>query len=76
MFTLLPKFGIYIEDEEIKEAFDELLEFKCYLCVDKNPTFKNFNLLRTHVQREHELFSCDLCAEHIKVRLSSWILEI
>ena len=28
------------------------------------PTFKQ---LETHVRREHELFYCDLCAEHLKV---------
>ena len=67
MYTLIPKYGIYTEDDEIKQAFYDLQEFKCFFCEGRNPTFKDFDALKTHVQREHELFSCDLCVAHIKV---------
>ena len=30
-------------------------------------TFGSFKQLDTHVRREHELFYCDLCVDHLKV---------
>lgn len=30
-------------------------------------TFSSFKQLDTHVRREHELFYCDLCVDHLKV---------
>ena len=29
--------------------------------------FSTFKQLDTHVRREHEMFYCDLCADHLKV---------
>ena len=30
--------------------------------------FSTFKQLDTHVRREHEMFYCDLCVDHLKVR--------
>lgn len=77
MFIYLPKWGLYLEDEEVKGDFEQLLEHRCFYCVkedrrslegEQNVTFSTFRELKTHVQRTHDLFSCDLCSEHIKVR--------
>ena len=32
--------------------------------------FSNFKQLDTHVRREHEMFYCDLCVDHLKVTLN------
>jgi len=69
--TFLPSYGVYLEDDELREAFDSLLQHKCPFCEttdDQNPTdvnFKDFPALQKHVQRVHSLFACDLCAQNI-----------
>lgn len=64
MFIMIPRYGVYVEDEDIKYDYESLLEHRCLIC---KTSFKDFRELRLHVQREHDLHSCDLCAEHIKV---------
>ena len=35
--------------------------------VKSRSIFPSFKQLESHVRREHEMFYCDLCAEHLKV---------
>ena len=37
--------------------------------VKSRSIFPSFKQLESHVRREHEMFYCDLCAEHLKVSL-------
>jgi len=69
MFIYLPMYGIYMENERIQKHFDVLLEHRCKFCKENAPIFPTFPELKTHVQRNHELFACDLCTENIKVNL-------
>ena len=44
------------------------LETKEGIKSKHRPTvFSTFKQLDTHVRREHEMFYCDLCADHLKV---------
>ena len=77
------KYKICFEDESVQRSYKILLQHVCPICKeklssndngksdDKNINFPSifptFKQLETHVRREHELFYCDLCAEHLKV---------
>ena len=64
------RYQICFEDQEVKKAYDDLLSNPCPMCPpEKNVTFKAFKLLDTHLRREHERFACDLCTQHLKVKL-------
>lgn len=67
MFIMIPRYGIYVEDEDIKDGYEMLLEHRCQKCKNE-PPFKDFRELRLHIQKHHDLYSCDLCVEHIKVK--------
>ena len=59
---------ICFEDEKIKKAYEELLQYVCPVCQKDQPViFRTFKQLDQHVRREHELFYCDLCSDHLKV---------
>lgn len=66
MYIFIPRYGIYVEDEELKYDYETLLDHRCAFCAGE-PPFKDFKDLRQHVQKTHELYSCDLCTEYIKV---------
>lgn len=72
MFIMIPRYGVYVEDEDIKYDYEALLEHRCLVC-DSAPLFRDFKELRLHVQKAHELYSCDLCTEHIKVRTMKFV---
>jgi len=57
---------IYFETEAVKTTFDKLLEYSCQICRNAKP-LSNFNLLKEHMRREHNLHSCDLCVKYLKV---------
>ena len=60
------KYQICFETEHVKNQYEELIQHKC----DKHDhpmVFRNMKQLDTHYKREHELFFCDLCSNHLKV---------
>lgn len=57
---------IHFENAFLQETFEKLLVHVCYTCPFK-PTFANFQILKDHLRKEHELFFCDLCVENLKV---------
>lgn len=61
------RYNIYFDDEDIQERFVMLLAHSCDLC-DERQVFGNFNSLKDHMRRFHELHYCDLCVENLKVR--------
>ncbi len=58
--------GICFEDEGVRQVYNELLEHKCPECPNL-AAFPTFTELGRHVKREHQLFFCTLCIEHLKV---------
>lgn len=60
------QFKIGFCSEEIKRAYEKLLENQCKLCVDL-PPFRSFNALNDHMRKVHERFYCELCVTHLKV---------
>ncbi|ODN04636.1 putative zinc finger protein [Orchesella cincta] len=65
MYIMIPRYGVYVEDEDIKYGYEALLEHRCSICKNE-PPFKDFKELKIHVLRVHDLHSCDLCTEYIK----------
>nr|SVE70265.1 EOG090X01BP [Daphnia similis] len=57
---------IHFENLFLRETFEKLLVHVCYTCSLK-PTFTNFQMLKEHLRKEHELFFCDLCVENLKI---------
>ncbi|XP_078610584.1 E3 ubiquitin-protein ligase ZNF598-like [Branchiostoma floridae x Branchiostoma japonicum] len=60
------KHGIYFAENVTQKRYRELLEHKCTDCPEK-PTFRTFPQLSKHMRKEHELFYCDLCTEHLQI---------
>ena len=60
------KYKIFYEDEEVEDSYLDLLEFRCRICPNRGAE-KTFALLQTHMRREHQMFACDLCVNHLKV---------
>lgn len=63
------KFGIIFSTLEIQKAYFKLLEHRCFICKgsEHNWPFRTFQQLKDHMRREHELFYCDICSEHLKI---------
>ncbi|XP_074649523.1 E3 ubiquitin-protein ligase ZNF598-like [Tubulanus polymorphus] len=61
-----PKLKVHFEDAKIEKAFEILLEHKCSLCKDAAPE-KSFLNLKTHMRKDHTLFYCDICVQHLKI---------
>ncbi|TMW44850.1 hypothetical protein DOY81_010069, partial [Sarcophaga bullata] len=57
------KIGFYSSD--IQQKFFELLDHPCPKC--NCPPYRTFQGLRNHVRKEHDLYYCDLCVEHLKI---------
>lgn len=66
-FKLLRKARICFEDEDIERSFHELLTHQCPLCGPELLSFRSFSQLEQHVRREHQLFYCDLCVQHLNM---------
>lgn len=58
-------YHIAFENEYIQEAFENLLLFVCKKCHNK--PFSSFESLTEHMRRIHDLYSCDLCVDNLKV---------
>jgi hypothetical protein len=65
-FCLNREFMMFFEDQDIYQRYNELLKHQCKICTTENE-FKSFKDLRMHMQRQHQLFFCDLCVDNIKV---------
>jgi len=69
------KYQICFENATVKKAFKRLLQHRCPECFITNEKtgeveekiFVQFKQLDSHVRREHELFYCDICVEHLKI---------
>ncbi|KAI8512277.1 hypothetical protein Bbelb_089160 [Branchiostoma belcheri] len=60
------KHGIYFAENFTQKRYRELLEHTCKECPEK-PTFRTFAQLNKHMRKQHELFYCDLCSEHLQI---------
>ncbi|RZC39782.1 hypothetical protein BDFB_001107 [Asbolus verrucosus] len=64
------KYGLIFCSEEIKKAYQQLLEFRCANCTKaaaRRCTFYTFQQLKDHMRREHNLVYCDLCVDNLKI---------
>ncbi|KAH1025482.1 E3 ubiquitin-protein ligase ZNF598 [Dendroctonus ponderosae] len=63
------KFGIIFCTSNIQKEYTKLLNHRCFICEAREPNwpFKTFQLLKEHMRKEHELFFCDICSEHLKI---------
>lgn len=60
-------FKIGFCSEEIKNAYELLLQNCCKIC-DNLPPFRAFSMLSDHMRKVHERYFCDLCVKHLKVQ--------
>ncbi|XP_063618805.1 E3 ubiquitin-protein ligase ZNF598 [Cydia splendana] len=60
------QFKIAFCSQEIKNAYEELLENRCRLCSKLAP-FRTFTMLSDHMRKVHERYFCDLCVKHLKI---------
>ncbi|XP_046413290.1 E3 ubiquitin-protein ligase ZNF598 [Neodiprion fabricii] len=60
------RYNIYFDDEGIQERFIKLLAHSCDICKERQ-VFSNFNSLKDHMRRLHELHYCDLCVDNLKI---------
>ncbi|XP_066588792.1 E3 ubiquitin-protein ligase ZNF598 [Prorops nasuta] len=60
------RYDIYFDSPEIQGKFYELLVDTCTVCREKQ-VFSNFNSLKEHMRRAHELHYCDLCVDNLKI---------
>ena len=65
-FKVNRKFKIYFEMDKVQNAFYKLLEPRCSICED-GKVFDQFTQLKRHFSKEHNLYPCDLCVEHVQV---------
>lgn len=63
-FCIFREKGFFFESEDIKSAFEKLLENRCYICKEN---FNSFKELETHLRRVHERHFCDLCVDNLKL---------
>ncbi|KAJ0177098.1 hypothetical protein K1T71_007107 [Dendrolimus kikuchii] len=60
------QFKIGFCTDEIKQAYEWLLENRCKLCEKIHP-FRTFTMLSDHMRKVHERYYCDLCVKHLKI---------
>uniref|UniRef100_A0A4W3JH54 RING-type E3 ubiquitin transferase n=1 Tax=Callorhinchus milii TaxID=7868 RepID=A0A4W3JH54_CALMI len=60
------KYDIYIADGRILAQFRQLLQHECPVCVEARP-LNSFEELEQHMRKQHEMFSCKLCAKHLQI---------
>ena len=81
------KYKICFENESVQMSYKILLQHSCPICNNDDERhrsnlrgdenigshiFQTFKQLEQHVRRNHEMFYCDLCAEHLKVTPFDW----
>lgn len=59
------KYRIAFADLDIQKAFYRLLENRCSEC--NHTPFIEFNKLKDHVRKVHELFFCEICTDNLKI---------
>lgn len=60
------EFKILFDGGPAQTAFEKLLQHECHLCTGSK-SYNNFQLLKDHMRKKHELFYCDLCVDNLKV---------
>lgn len=62
-------FGILFASPSIQAAYYELLSHDCPLCSTNHRrfSFKNFQKLKEHMRKDHELYYCDLCVDNLNI---------
>ena len=61
------KYKILFGDLDIQRAFYYLLEHRCPQCDEQQRPFADFNKLKEHVRRSHELFYCEICTDNLTI---------
>ena len=61
------RYNIFFDSTDIQEQFTMLLTHTCSICPEKQ-VFSNFNSLKDHMRRKHDLFYCELCVDNLKVK--------
>ncbi|XP_065175322.1 E3 ubiquitin-protein ligase ZNF598-like [Sycon ciliatum] len=57
--------GIRFEDRSLRSNFSVLFEARCNVCGDRRQPDPSFAVLKDHMRREHEQFSCDICEDNL-----------
>lgn len=60
------KHKLCFENENIKDAFNRLLQIRCIKCEDRKPE-RNFQQYKDHMRKEHQLFPCELCVKNLQI---------
>lgn len=71
-FSEIPRHGyiqnrrnkIFFQNEDIKHSFDNILENRCQICAHARPE-RCFKDLQNHLRKQHTLFYCNLCVDHL-----------
>lgn len=61
------RYKIYFENELCLTEFYRLQEFRCQICFNDDTLFSNLKELELHLRKEHDLFLCELCVNHLKI---------
>lgn len=59
---------IFFQNNRVRLEFNKLLQHQCALCLTRNSE-GTFKMLQDHMRKDHELFYCELCLEHLKVTI-------
>ncbi|XP_070940006.1 E3 ubiquitin-protein ligase ZNF598 isoform X3 [Macaca nemestrina] len=60
------KYDIYFADGKVYALYRQLLQHECPRCPEL-PPFSLFGDLEQHMRRQHELFCCRLCLQHLQI---------
>ncbi|XP_076996437.1 E3 ubiquitin-protein ligase ZNF598 [Tamandua tetradactyla] len=60
------KHDIYFADAKVLALYRQLLQHECPRCPEL-PPFGLFGDLEQHMRKQHELFCCKLCLQHLKI---------
>ncbi|XP_058142629.1 E3 ubiquitin-protein ligase ZNF598 isoform X2 [Dasypus novemcinctus] len=60
------KYDIYFADAKVLALYRQLLQHECPRCPEL-PPFGLFADLEQHMRKQHELFCCKLCLQHLKI---------
>ena len=65
------RLGLCYGSDAVRDRCRDMLANRCHECRQE---FASFRSLDQHVRREHRLFYCDICVEHLQVRLRALII--
>uniref|UniRef100_A0A5S6R421 RING-type domain-containing protein n=1 Tax=Trichuris muris TaxID=70415 RepID=A0A5S6R421_TRIMR len=57
--------GIKFQSNELLRKAKHVLSCRCFICCKGETDFADFDGLRAHMQRKHELFYCEICVANI-----------